>query len=209
LAEQICYYELYNLNKDHNMKIDIQRGDITTAKVECIVNAANPGLLRGAGVCGAIFGAAGRELDQYIFENEHHGCPTGDAVITPAFGELLDNGIQHVIHAVGPDTRVYQQGWVAEHLLAMTYKRSLELAVNNGINSIAFPTISTGVYGFDIPLAAKIAINSVLLWDGVEDVPDVVLVAFDEVNEGALVRELASVLEAFDGAYFEHNVNKD
>jgi O-acetyl-ADP-ribose deacetylase (regulator of RNase III) len=91
----------------------------------------------------------------------------------------------------------------------MTYKRSLELAVNNGINSIAFPTISTGVYGFDIPLAAKIAINSVLLWDGVEDVPDVVLVAFDEVNEGALVRELASVLEAFDGAYFEHNVNKD
>lgn len=141
-------------------EIDIVRGDITALNVDAIVNAANDRLAPGGGVCGAIHRAAGPDLAGACADLG--GCATGQAKITPGFGLPA----RHVIHAVGP---VWGGGERGEgELLADCYRNSLRIAAEHGFKSIAFPAISTGVYGFPADRAAIIAVRTVR-----ETLPDV------------------------------------
>ena len=133
--------------------IEVVVADITTLDVDAIVNAANSGLSGGGGVDGAIHRAAGRELAPAA--RAAGPCPAGHAVITPGFRLAA----RHVIHAVGPIWYGGDHG--EDELLASCYAKSLALAGEAGLASIAFPAISTGVYGFPKERAARIALETV------------------------------------------------
>jgi O-acetyl-ADP-ribose deacetylase (regulator of RNase III) len=163
------------------VEIQAVRGDITVETVDAIVNAANSRLARGAGVCGAIFAAAGPELDAACAEIG--GCETGGAVITPGFRLPA----RFIVHTVGP---VWHGGAQSEpELLASCYRRSIEVAAAAGVRSIAFPAISTGIFGYPSDAAARLAVETV----GAAGQVDVVrLVAFDAETLGLYEALLSS-----------------
>ena len=136
------------------MPFSLVRNDIVNMRVDAIVNAANSSLAPGGGVCGAIFAAAGRTaLDKACRTIGH--CDVGSAVITPGF----DLPARYVIHAVGP---IWQGGSRGEaDLLHSCYTRALHLARENGCESIAFPLISSGIFGYPKPQALRVAINAI------------------------------------------------
>ncbi len=162
-------------------QIDIRQADITRLEVDAIVNAANASLSDGAGVCGAIHRGAGPEL---LTECQTlGGCATGEAKITAAY-ELP---ARHVIHTVGP---VWRGGDCNEaELLANCYRNSIALAEQQQLQSIAFPAISCGIYGYPIAQAASIAIESTLL--ALRDsshIEEVIFACFDTDVEAALIQ---------------------
>jgi len=159
--------------------IQVMSGDITQLggtpyQSAAIVNAANSGLLAGGGVCGSIFRAAGTSLLQRACD-EVAPCPTGESRLTPAFG-LQSQGVEAIIHTVGPDCRVTPQE-EADVLLELAYTSAVRCASDAGLNSIAFPSISTGIYEFPKERAAQIAIKALRSVDR-QDLT-ITLVAFD------------------------------
>ena len=156
-----------------NKRVELIKGDITSLEVDAIVNAANSSLLGGGGVDGAIHKAAGPELCKEC--EELKGCATGEAKITRGYRLKA----RHVIHTVGP---VWRGGYCDEHeALASCYQSSLALAKKNKIKTIAFPGISTGVYGFPKDLAALIAVNESGRFLKKNTYPEkVIFVAYDE-----------------------------
>jgi O-acetyl-ADP-ribose deacetylase (regulator of RNase III) len=164
-------------------RFEIVAGDITKLDVDAIVNAANSSLLGGGGVDGAIHRAAGPELLAAC--RLLGGCATGDAKITPGF--RLPS--KYVIHAVGPVWHGGDRGEPA--LLASCYRRSVELALENDVRTIAFPAISCGVYGYPIDAAAEIAVGETArVLDGSESIDRVLFVAFGDDVRRALERSL-------------------
>lgn len=178
-------------------RMEVTVGDITTLRVDAIVNAANESLLGGSGVDGAIHRAAGPRLRAH--NATLGGCKTGDAVVTPSF-DLERIGVRAIIHTVGPvwGTDPYADGTeklgkrLEDHQLALCYQRCLELAEQHGFETLAFPAISTGVYGFPKERAATIAIGHVRSFLTQHEVPRrVVFCCFSEAD-GAIYRAAAT-----------------
>ncbi|MEL7567749.1 MAG: O-acetyl-ADP-ribose deacetylase [Dehalobacterium sp.] len=154
-------------------RFEVIKGDITKQNVDAIVNAANKSLLGGGGVDGAIHEAAGPELLAEC--RKLNGCNTGEAKITKGYKLPA----KWVIHTVGPIWHGGNDG--EDMLLAACYRNSLELAVKNGIKTIAFPSISTGVYRFPVDRAAAIAVREIKRFLKTDDsIEKVVMVCFNE-----------------------------
>ncbi|MFD2941097.1 O-acetyl-ADP-ribose deacetylase [Flavobacterium notoginsengisoli] len=160
------------------MKIELLKADITEIEVDAIVNAANTSLLGGGGVDGAIHRKGGKAILEECVQirNKQGGCKTSEAVITTA-GNLPS---KYVIHTVGPVWNGDKEE--KSKLLADCYKNSLNLAIQNGIKSIAFPNISTGIYHFPKDKAAEIAVNTIKDFDKSERIEKVIFVCFDDEN---------------------------
>lgn len=163
--------------------IKIIEGDITALDTDAIVNAANTALLPGGGVCGAIHSAAGPELAAAC--RSFAPCPTGEARITPGFQLMA----RHVIHTVGPVWHGGQNGEAA--LLAACYRNSLVIAAQHSLHSIAFPAISTGIFGYPEDQAAKIAVSTICEWAGeTAAMPQIYLCCFSHSTRGYLEHAL-------------------
>ena len=179
------------------MPLGIVRNDITKMKVDAIVNAANTDLLMGGGVCGAIFSAAGAGELQAACD-KLAPIRTGDAVITKGFSLPA----KYVVHTAGP---VYRGGGSGEEeLLRSCYMKSLDLARDNGCESIAFPLISSGIYGYPKDEALSVATSAIGRWLSENDDMDVSLVVFDK-TAFKLSRELQGSVQSFID---EHYVDK-
>lgn len=169
------------------MPLELVQGDIARQQVDAVVTAANKELRGGGGVDGVIHRAAGPELLRAI--RAIGGTPTGTAVITPAFG-LSRQGVRFVVHAVGPIWRGGHQGEPEQ--LAGAYRESLQLAVQHGCSSVAFPAISTGVYGYPVQQAAPVILSTLRDFFGDHPGLSVRLVLYDrgtlELFEGVLER---------------------
>jgi len=152
----------------HQSTLEIAQGDITQQDTEAIGNAANSALAGGGGVDGAIHRAGGPSIMSEL-RTKYKGCPTGSAVITGG-GNLK---AKYVIHAVGPR---YSASPKDPELLASAYRKSLELCTQNKITSIAFPSISTGIYGYPVEEASRIALKTVM--DYLKDHPEIKLARF-------------------------------
>jgi O-acetyl-ADP-ribose deacetylase len=165
ISVSIIDAQISNAITVNNVTIAIEKGDIIKSKYEAIVNAANKELMRGAGVCGAIFNAAGwQELQDACNvypENNGIRCPVGQACITDGI-KLKAIGIDYIIHAVGPDCRIIKDEKIQNQLLESAYKSSLKIAEKNKIKSIAFPFISSAIYAFPKERAAHIALDTVI-----------------------------------------------
>ena len=167
-------------------RLSIVKGDIVKMKTDAIVNAANTSLLGGGGVDGAIHRAAGPEL---LAECETlNGCKTGEAKITKGYKLKA----KHVIHTPGP---IWRGGkWGEAELLANCYKNCLALAKENGVKTIAFPSISTGVYRFPVDQAAKIAVGEIWNFLNQDDsVEQVTIVCFDDKTKEFYLDALAEL----------------
>ncbi|MBQ5708694.1 MAG: O-acetyl-ADP-ribose deacetylase [Anaerotignum sp.] len=167
-------------------RLSIVKGDIVKMKTDAIVNAANTSLLGGGGVDGAIHRAAGPEL---LAECETlNGCRTGEAKITKGYKLKA----KHVIHTPGP---IWRGGkWGEADLLANCYKNCLALAKENGVKTIAFPSISTGVYRFPVDQAAKIAVGEIWNFLNNDDsIEQVTIVCFDEKTKEYYLDALAEL----------------
>lgn len=154
------------------MEIELIKGDITRLEVDAIVNAANSSLMGGGGVDGAIHAAGGPEILEEC-KKIKGGCPVGEAKITTG-GKLK---VKNVIHTVGPR---WGRESNEEEKLAKCYENSLNLAKKHDLKSIAFPNISTGIYGFPKDKAATIAVETVKQYDG--GLQKVLFVCFDNEN---------------------------
>ena len=155
--------------------MDLIKGDITALDVDCIVNAANENLMPGGGVCGAIHQVAGKELGLECKRIGH--CGVGEARITNGY----DLKAKHVIHTVGPIWHGGDHG--EDQYLFNCYKKSLLLSTHHGIETIAFPNISTGIFGYPKELAAETAIASVKQHQlSGRKLKEVVFCCFDEEN---------------------------
>lgn len=168
-------------------QVELLVGDITTLDMDAIVNAANDRLAPGGGVCGAIFRGAGPDLKTEC--DSLGGCATGDAKITRGYRLPA----RHVIHAVGP---VWNGGGSDEDgLLASCYRRALELAAANRLGSIAFPAISTGIYGFPADRAARVATGTVVseMSARPSSIRRVVLCCFDAASAQCYVEAFAEM----------------
>ena len=167
------------------------KGDITKIDyVEAIVNAANESLLGGGGVDGAIHRAAGPQLLEEC--RTLNGCPTGQAKITGGYGLP----VPYVIHTVGP---VWRGGCAGEpKLLASCYYNSLRIAVDKGIRKIAFPSISTGVYGYPVDKAAEVSVEAVRRFlNSHHGIEEIYWVCFDDRTLAAYEREISKVSRSF------------
>nr|WP_199001089.1 O-acetyl-ADP-ribose deacetylase [Flavobacterium sp. ASV13] len=160
------------------MILELLKADITELNVDAIVNAANTSLLGGGGVDGAIHRKGGKAILEECIQirNKQGGCKTGEAVITTA-GNLPS---KYVIHTVGPVWNGDKEE--KSKLLVDCYKNSLNLAIQNGIKSIAFPNISTGIYHFPKDKAAEIAVKTIKDFDKSEKIEKVIFVCFDDEN---------------------------
>ncbi len=166
--------------------VEVVQGDITTIEAGAIVNAANSALKAGGGVCGAIFRAAG--FDALTEACDAIGCcPTGGAVITPAFGIKT---ARHIIHAVGPVYSAYPPP-TARALLRSAYSAAIGLAVAEGCGSIAFPAISTGIYGYPLEEACREAAD-VCQAEAAAHGLTIKLVAFDAKTAAELRKQLSA-----------------
>lgn len=166
--------------------IRLQQGDITHIHADVLVTAANEGLRGGGGVDGAIHRAAGPKLLDAC--RQVGGCPSGSAVRTDAFN-LRERGVKHIIHAVGPRWQGGERG--EAELLRGAYEKSLEIAERLGCRSVAFPSISTGVYGYPVAEAAALALRTVagFLEHKAGSIETVIFALFD-----------AATLEAYEAA---------
>ncbi|AMJ68008.1 O-acetyl-ADP-ribose deacetylase [Hymenobacter sp. PAMC 26628] len=173
-------------------RIRLVQGDITRQPVAAIVNAANSSLLGGGGVDGAIHRAGGPQIledcRQIRATRYPQGLPAGEAVITT--GGRLPAG--HVIHTVGPEWNGGRDG--EPKLLASCYRNSLRLATENNLETLAFPGISTGIYGYPKPEAAAIAVREVRQWLGAHAAPaTVTFVVFDDESRQLYEQALAEI----------------
>lgn len=177
-------------------KLTLAVGDITTQAVDAIVNAANSQLIGGGGVDGAIRRAGGPAIEQECarIRARHGGCPTGSAVITGA-GRLV---AQYVIHAVGP---IWHGGTQGEpELLASAYRSSLALAAERRARTVAFPSISTGVYGYPVAQAARVALQAVIAELPAGRFDEVRFVLFSDADFAAYAKALREILDDESGS---------
>ncbi len=170
---------------DRRNRLELLTGDITKLDVDAIVNAASLSLLGGGGVDGAIHCAAGPRLVEFC--RTLHGCKPGEAKLSPGF----DLKARNIIHTVGPVWRGGHDGEAT--ILASCYEQSLSLAELQGFESIAFPAISTGAYGYPVAQATQIALDTVKAWSEAHERPArIVLVSFGEEAEQAYRLALAA-----------------